>query len=110
MKQDLEANIQSICKKLFDLDLTVVLTRPDEQFGDYATNIALQASRHIGKKPAQVAEMLVEELKKFQQVANASVAGPGFINIALNDQALLQASRQTPRQTLQGKIVVAEYS
>lgn len=110
MKQELEANIQSICKKLFNLDLAVVLTRPDEQFGDYATNVALQASGRIGKQPRQVAEILVEELKKSVQVSDASVAGPGFINIMLTDEALVQASQQKPQQTLLGRNVVAEYS
>lgn len=110
MKQELEAEIQSVCIKLFNLDLNVVLTRPDEQFGDYATNVALQASGRVGKNPRQVAEMLTGELKKLPQVVNVSVAGPGFINIILNDETLLKASTQGPQQTLQNKIMVAEYS
>ena len=53
-------NIAQIIKQvLFDVfavDHDIHLSRPDEQFGDYATNIALQVAKPLGKNPHDVAE------------------------------------------------------
>ena len=109
MKQDLAAAVASTCHKLFGLDISPVLTRPDEQFGDFATNVALQISKQLNKNPKIVAEAIVAELSH-PAITEASVAGPGFINLSLTDAALDQLAKETPAQTLAGKIVIAEYS
>ena len=43
--------IKQIVRDLFDHDISVVLTRPEPQFGDYATNVALQLAGKICKIP-----------------------------------------------------------
>ena len=53
--QEISAAIQNACKELFNVDIEVILTRPDEQFGDYATNVALQLSKQLGKNPREIA-------------------------------------------------------
>ena len=42
LKNQLSSQIQSLVKELFEVDVDVLLTVPDAQFGDYATNVALQ--------------------------------------------------------------------
>ena len=72
--------IKAIVKELFDIDADVVLTRPDPQFGDYATNVALQIAKAVGKSPREVAELIAEKLRdSFEEV---TVAGPGFIRFS----------------------------
>lgn len=110
----LVTRLEIIVKELFDQDEQVVLTRPDAQFGDYATNVALQLARSLARSPRDVADEIVRELKTElpDVVADATVAGPGFINIILQDQVLLddlKSVTSTP-QSLKGKTVVAEYS
>ena len=105
MKQELEQAIVAVCKKLFQVDAAVVLTRPDEQFGDYATNIALQLAKQVSKIPRDVAQAIVDELSH-SAVVKTSVAGPGFINLTLSDDALLQQAQTSPPKTLAGKTVV----
>ena len=109
MRQELEQTIQSICKDLFNVDVGVDLTRPDEQFGDYATSVALQLAKQLNKNPREVAESIKSSLKN-QKISSLSIAGPGFLNLTLTDEALVQLAQEKPAQTLAGKTVVAEYS
>jgi len=97
---------------LFDVPVEVVLTRPEEQFGDYATNVALQLGKPVGKNPREIAEALAVKLRETlaEQVSDVSVAGPGFLNLKLADAALITAAGATPAQSLAGQIIVAEYS
>lgn len=109
MKQELEQAIQALVKELFNQDVSVELTRPDAQFGDFATNVALQLAKQLGKNPREVAEAIQTQLKH-ENIASVDIAGPGFLNLHLSDSALLNLSKQTPAQTLTGKQIVAEYS
>lgn len=94
-------------------EIDVALTVPDEQFGDYATNAALQLSKKVGQNPRQLAESIVAALPQGDLIAEATIAGPGFINIRLTDQALWQQARANEtahNDRFAGKRVVAEYS
>lgn len=112
MRQELEQKIAAACRELFDVQVTVELTRPDEQFGDYATNVALQLAKPLSKNPREVGEALAVKLRETlgDQLQAASVAGPGFINLTLADAALLAQLDYQPGQSLAGQTIVAEYS
>lgn len=112
MRQQIEKTIVDVAKELFGFDGNVELTRPDEQFGDFATNIALQLAKSVGKNPREVAEAIAAELrnKLAEQVSEVSIAGPGFINLRLTDGALGQLAEQGVNQAFAGKTVVTEYS
>lgn len=56
----------------------------DTSFGDLATNAAMVLAGTAGKKPRELAELIVAELEKLPEVTNADIAGPGFINFSLN--------------------------
>ena len=77
---------QSIQKALGFLnisDVSFVVEHPsDLAHGDYATNVALVASKSLGKNPREVAEMIVSEIKtqNIQEISDITIAGPGFIN------------------------------
>lgn len=112
MKQELQAAIAAAVASLFNQTVEIALTRPDEQFGDFATNVALQLARPLGKNPREVAESLAADLQErlAGQIQGINVAGPGFLNIRLSDKALLTALRTPLATPLAGKTVVAEYS
>lgn len=90
--QELVQAIKDASKKLFGSDVEPIINRPDEKFGDYATNVALQLAKQADKAPHEIARTLVEELKTNSFVKEVSVAGPGFINFKLTDQALAKAA------------------
>ncbi|MGH7240703.1 MAG: arginine--tRNA ligase [Candidatus Saccharimonadales bacterium] len=110
MKLELEQAVAAAVKDLFGTDVRVELTRPDEQFGDYATSVALQLSRQLGKNPREIAENLRQELVLDGQFASVEVAGPGFLNLKLSDLALVASLSYESKKPLAGKIVLAEYS
>lgn len=107
--EEISAVIKAACKKLFDADVEPVLTRPDEQFGDYATNIALQLGKRLGKNPREVAEAIAADLRH-EDIVGTEIAGPGFINIRLSDIALIGLIQAELQKRMEGKTVVAEYS
>lgn len=112
MRDELQKQIGLMVQDLFDVEVTVELTRPEEQFGDYATNIALQLSKQVGKNPREIADQLAVKLRENlgEQVNEVTVAGPGFINLRLSDGALLEAMGAEPVKSLDGLVIVAEYS
>jgi arginyl-tRNA synthetase len=62
----------------------VILDRPkSREHGDFATNVALQLARHVGRKPREVAEAIVKALPASGEITRAEVAGPGFVNFTL---------------------------
>jgi len=62
----------------------VDLDRPkNRDHGDFATNVALQLARHVGRKPREVAEAIVKALPASGEIARCEIAGPGFINFTL---------------------------
>ena len=55
----------------------------DPSHGDLATNAAMVLAKPAGLKPRDLAEALVAELAKLDEVTSAEIAGPGFINLRL---------------------------
>ncbi|WP_336488949.1 arginine--tRNA ligase [Methylobacterium nigriterrae] len=68
------------------LDLTRVVVEPprDASHGDLATNAALVLAKEARTNPKALGEALAAELRADPRVAEASVAGPGFINLRLD--------------------------
>jgi len=102
--------IAVVVKNVFDIDVEVTLTRPEPQFGDYATNVALQISKQLSQNPRDIAAQIAEQLQSTEDFTEVSVAGPGFINIRLSNEALLAQLHKKQTLHYDGKVVVAEYS
>jgi arginyl-tRNA synthetase len=106
--------IRHAVRDLFGFDVDPVLTCPEEQFGDFATNVAMQMAKRLGKNPHDVAEQLAERLRVDLQgsVVEVTVAAPGFLNIRLADASLLlEFSQATERsKPFKGQEIVTEYS
>ncbi len=70
-----------------DLDRRNVTVEPprDATHGDLATNAAMVLAKPAGTNPRALAEALAGELRALPEVAEVSVAGPGFINLRLHD-------------------------
>ncbi len=70
----------------------IVLEVPkDKEHGDYATNIAMRLAKVAKKRPADIAQEIVQNLD-FEQLhlTNAEVAGPGFINLMINKNFVME--------------------
>jgi arginyl-tRNA synthetase len=66
-------------------DVDPVLERPrDPSHGDWATNLAMALARALKRKPADIATALIAAMNLADAgVAEATVAGPGFINFRI---------------------------
>lgn len=82
------------------LGTTVNLEVPrNRDFGDFSTNAAMVMAKSAGKNPRELAAEILPKLTELDFVADASIAGPGFINIKLQDEFIWSCARkpQTPR-------------
>ena len=73
---------QSLDSTVLPSEVTVERPRNPEN-GDYATTIALQSAKKLGTNPRQLATELAAVLGEADAIAEATVAGPGFVNIRL---------------------------
>jgi arginyl-tRNA synthetase len=90
--QELIQAVQNAAKKLFSVEVEPILSRPEEKFGDYATNVALQLAKQAAKSPREIAQALTDELQRTPGIQEITIAGPGFINFKLTDEALARAA------------------
>ncbi len=58
----------------------------DVTHGDLATNAAMVLARPAATNPRALAELIAGQLRALPEVASVSVAGPGFINLALTEE------------------------
>ena len=102
--------IADIIKERYGQTIKVEITRPEPQFGDFATNAALQLAKPLGRNPREIAEEIAASLRDTGNYEKVEVAGPGFINITLSGSVLLALIREEPRAINMGQNVVLEYS
>ena len=83
-------------------DTTVLLERPKvAAHGDLACNVAMQLARQLKKNPRAIATELIEKIQSLPKAAELiesfEIAGPGFINMRLSQQAKTFAVREVLR-------------
>lgn len=86
--------------------------------GDYACAIALQLAKPLRKSPREIAERIVDNLKKPKWVHAVELAGPGYINVFIAPSALadmLKTILKKPsefgkNQSGKGQRIMVEYS
>lgn len=111
----MEQALSAIIKELYNLDVQAGVSRPDPEFGDYATNVALQLAARVGQSARQVAEAVADKLRETGLYSDVTVAGPGFINVRVSSVALARrledawGDRYGENNDGAGKTVVVEY-
>jgi len=66
-------------------EAAIELDRPKSaEHGDFATNVALQLAKRVGRKPREAAQAIVDALGDPPEIARVEIAGPGFINLTLS--------------------------
>jgi len=125
--------IEKTIKEVFNTESFSVDRPSEESRCDFACNVAMVLSKTVGKNPRELAEEMVEKLKKDKELAlvvdleKIEVAGPGFINFWVRDEYLgkkisgVSGFRVKPGMTeseieigdsdwMKGKKVLVEYS
>ncbi|MGH7893423.1 MAG: arginine--tRNA ligase [Candidatus Binatia bacterium] len=102
-----------------DLAVTDPLVRPaqDPRFGDYQANVAMGLGKRLGRKPREVADAIVAAFDPSDLCARPDVAGPGFVNVRLDDGVLARLATEAVRDGRLGvarvaapETVVVDYS
>ncbi|SFI07270.1 arginyl-tRNA synthetase [Selenomonas ruminantium] len=70
-----------------ELPKIVLEVPPQKEFGDFATNFAMQSARVFHKNPRQIAEELAKRIEG-DWLDHAQIAGPGFLNFYLKGNVL----------------------
>ena len=87
----------------------------DPKLGDYQVNAAMPLAKQLKKPPREIAGPIAERMRAHPAIAEAEVAGPGFVNLRLDDgwvadrlaEALADTERDgVPRIEHPKKIVV----
>ena len=118
----LKSQINQVIKEAFskagiDVDTVMVTDATKAEFGDFQFNGVMPLAKTLRKNPREIATELINHIDLTGVIAKAEVAGPGFINlwlndawvasqceIALNDERLSVEKRETPIK------VVVDYS
>ena len=92
MKNTLVSALREILTTLNYPETKIVVQLPkNPNHGDFATNLALQLGGKLGKVPRDIAQILADKLKSDYPnlVDSTDIAGPGFINISINKNAIV---------------------
>jgi arginyl-tRNA synthetase len=76
----------------------MVLPSQDSKHGDYQANCAMPLGKKLGKPPREIAAAIVEQLNLnvdgIELCEPPQIAGPGFINLKLTNEALASLLQQ----------------
>ncbi len=97
-EDQIKVYLQKIILENYHLETDPIITKPDEKFGDYSTNIALQLAKTLKQNPLQIAETISHQLQDQFSFQKIETKPPGFINIYLADQTIIDELRQTINQ------------
>lgn len=75
--------------KDYESSMTVEVPKVRD-FGDFSTNVAMLLTKVMGKKPRDIAEILIPYLKEIPFIESINIAGPGFINIKIKNEYIQQ--------------------
>ncbi len=111
MKSEITDIIKALCEKQFGIDIQANIDRPEKQFGDFSTNVAMQLAPRLKKSPLDIAKDLVKELNNLNKFSKVELVAPGFINITLKNADILSILNQelTWPKVHAGKQVLVEY-
>lgn len=62
----------------------------DAKFGDYATPIAMESAKVVRRSPLETGEILKPYIEKSDFISSVDVVKPGFINIFISHERLVQ--------------------
>lgn len=83
LKKDIKEYIKNAG---YEVENLAIETSNRKDLGEYQLNDAMQLAKKYKENPRQIAEKIVNELKKDERFTNINIAGPGFINISLGNE------------------------
>lgn len=101
----LKDTIAGALKDITDEKIEIILKRPsNDEHGDFMTNVAMQVAGKLKKNPREIAEAITKAIRLSEIVKKAEIAGPGFINITVTDEALMKEFTEIQQSENFGKM------
>jgi arginyl-tRNA synthetase len=111
----LQTHLSELAGKVFaDLglpeELGEVVPSQRPELAQYQVNGAMAAAKTAGKPPREIATAVAAALAHDPEIASTDIAGPGFVNITLTDEALAEWANRTAADDHLGFEVATEPS
>jgi len=93
IKDKIKKKLENILKD-FGYDYQFKVEVPDENFGDFSTNVALVGAKYFKKSPMDIAQKFADRLQSSELFDDISIAGPGFINFKVKGKVLQEVIKK----------------
>jgi len=91
IKNIIADDLKSALKKIGAPEIDPVLEHPtNSAFGDYSTSTALKLTKILKKNPLTIAESILDNFPKRDQISKTEIIKPGFINFWISDTYLIK--------------------
>ncbi len=119
MKDVITESLKKAGIKAGIVDPVIKLEHPEDiNHGDFSTNVAMIYAKVLGMNPKALAENIIKNFEKDENVIGIEIAGPGFINIKVADkyfaQEIIKISKDSENfgkiEEDKGKEVMVEYT
>lgn len=114
--KELEKEVELIIKTVgYEVENFVFTPSSRPDLGDYQINEAMSLAKKYQENPHFIAEKIKKELEKDPRFTNVNIAGPGFINITLTDEFLLDSMNKSLKDInnnidrVEGKKILMDY-
>ncbi len=89
--KNITTDLQELVKQAgYEVESLILQPSGRKDLGQYQLNDAMTLAKKYGKNPRMIAEDIVKQLEKDKRFTNINIAGPGFINITLTDDYLVE--------------------
>jgi len=118
----LEQSLKQRLADAFDSVADSTVERPidpllhSSKHADFQADAAMRLAKQLKQKPRDIAEAVAAQLTGTDMLTSVEVAGPGFLNIVLSDQAIesalnsLQADERLGVALASPRVIVVDYS
>ena len=90
--KELELKIKDLIKEAgYEVEPFVLTPSSRPELGDYQINDAMKLAKTYHESPVAIANKIVEKLSSSKDLTNINIAGPGFINVTLSDEFLIES-------------------
>lgn len=88
----IEEELKTICKNAgYEIDNLSLKVSSRKDLGQFQLNDAMTLAKKYSKNPRDIAEDIKKEIDKSDTFINTNIAGPGFINITISDDYLINS-------------------
>ena len=92
--KETEEYLKSVLKKCgYELEDITLESSSRRDLGEFQINCAMNLAKKYGKNPREIAQEIVDNLD--DRFVNVNIAGPGFINVTINENKLLEKMNES---------------